>query len=297
MKLAMPSAIDVLARDLTHTVAEELKPVPAIKQMDLYQKIHRIVTDYDKWREGEANHLRELLFDKALVNPQPVIFAQPSARQLRHDENQKRAEAMAALYREGKTLEEVGAAFKVTRERVRQLIKGLVSRSDGGIGYKHKLRMEKIAKSPRSIKSKMRAFLLASWDREGACKIAGIEHDPAWSDLEFCQKIYDVCGLVHIAPYLRCPNCRAFYLPTNSNRRCKPCVAAKTREWLAKPKNKLKAKKWVKQNNDKTRQYARKYYASEKGKASMARERDRKAARLEVAKLEAKQWASEQVTE
>lgn len=50
---------------------------------------------------------------------------------------QRRAEEMAALYRDGMTLAEVGAKYNVTRERVRQLLKTVgVSGSDGGAHIK-----------------------------------------------------------------------------------------------------------------------------------------------------------------
>lgn len=45
-----------------------------------------------------------------------------------------RSERMAAMYREGKTLVEIGAEFSVTRERVRQILTGQygITASDGG---------------------------------------------------------------------------------------------------------------------------------------------------------------------
>lgn len=46
----------------------------------------------------------------------------------------KRAEAFAALYRSGKTLQEIGALHGLTRERVRQLLASLgIDGADGGI--------------------------------------------------------------------------------------------------------------------------------------------------------------------
>ncbi len=275
MKLAMPSGIDLLARELVHLVVQEFNPVSSIKQIDVHGRIHRLLSDYDGWRQREADQLRELLFDRVNVNPQPVMIPRlgPSSHKLEALAlKQKRSEAMAAMYREGKTLEEVGAAFKVTRERVRQLINGLVSSRDGGQGYKHKLKMQEWENSPARIKSKLRAFFKASWDRDGACRIAGIEHDPAWSDIEFCQKIYDTYGLVHIYPYLRCCYCFHWFIPAKKDRRCKPCVAASTRMWSAKPENKLKAKAWQANNPEKMKQYIVKYQTSEKGK-QRARER------------------------
>ena len=45
-----------------------------------------------------------------------------------------REETMCTMYRDGRTLQEIGDAFGVTRERVRQLIRPLgVMRTDGGI--------------------------------------------------------------------------------------------------------------------------------------------------------------------
>jgi hypothetical protein len=45
-----------------------------------------------------------------------------------------REETMCTMYREGRTLQEIGDRFGITRERVRQLIRPLgVTRADGGI--------------------------------------------------------------------------------------------------------------------------------------------------------------------
>lgn len=58
---------------------------------------------------------------------------------------------MADLYRKGKTLQEIGDLYGVSRERVRQLIKKLgVSRHDGGIHLRGKLHAQRRADIKRA---------------------------------------------------------------------------------------------------------------------------------------------------
>lgn len=291
MKLAMPSGIDLLARALLRTVDEELGPLPSAKQIDVHQRIHGILTDYDGWRERQANHYQEIIRDYMNVTPTRVVGAFYANRA---PEREKKAAAMAEFYRNGETLEQIGARYGVTRERVRQLIKGMVPKGTGGCSAKKYARKLAKESSPQTIKRKLRELFAVKFDRVEACRIAGLEHDSTWTDLEFCGKIYATCGLVNIPPYLRCCVCREFYLKSNANRRCKPCVAMQVRAWTAKPENKLKARAWVTKNKEKTRSYARKYWASDKGKASMARQVARRAAAERAARLDAKKWAAEQ---
>jgi DNA-binding CsgD family transcriptional regulator len=69
-------------------------------------------------------------------------------------EKNSREEAMEAMYRGGKTLEEIGSAFGVSRERVRQLLKKYckVSGCDGGQAVSSALRQVK-AKAKRDADS------------------------------------------------------------------------------------------------------------------------------------------------
>lgn len=55
--------------------------------------------------------------------------------------DQQRAEAMAAMYRAGKTLEDIGQVYGITRERVRQIIakEHSISAEDGGQAVRAKL--------------------------------------------------------------------------------------------------------------------------------------------------------------
>lgn len=73
-----------------------------------------------------------------------------SLETIRADRTAK-ANAMAGLYRRGKTLAEVGAIFGVTRERVRQLIKRIGVTSDDG-GHKQRARDRKARAKAESIK-------------------------------------------------------------------------------------------------------------------------------------------------
>lgn len=291
MKLAMPSAIDLLARALLKTVDEELGPLPSAKQIDVHQRIHGILTDYDGWRERQANHYQEIISDYMNVTPTRVVGVFYANRAV---EREKKAAAMAEFYRNGETLEQIGARYGVTRERVRQLIKGMVPKGSGGGSVKSYARKLVKESSPQTIKRKLRELFAVKFDRVEACRIAGLEHDSTWTDLEFCGKIYAACGLVNIKPYYRCSVCHEFYKPTRPDRRCDPCNARMVRIWNTKPENKLKAKAWVTKNKEKTRSYARKYWASDKGKASMARQVARRAAAERAARLDAKKWAAEQ---
>lgn len=70
-----------------------------------------------------------------------IVFREcPSGR------NTERAEAMSALYRRGKTLQEIGDSFGITRERVRQILfHSNISAKDGGYSIKTKVIRDRAA--------------------------------------------------------------------------------------------------------------------------------------------------------
>lgn len=71
--------------------------------------------------------------------------------------NPERDEVMCRLYRDGKTLEEVGAVFGVTRERVRQILKRAgVASNDGGAAARGR-RRKRAAVEARRIERDARA--------------------------------------------------------------------------------------------------------------------------------------------
>ncbi|HEX5422485.1 MAG TPA: sigma factor-like helix-turn-helix DNA-binding protein [Candidatus Acidoferrales bacterium] len=77
------------------------------------------------------NDAEQSAFDAAIA---ALENFSPKRKRIRGDQQQDRSAQMESLYRAGLTLEEIGARFGVTRERVRQILKqqGLTYR-DGGI--------------------------------------------------------------------------------------------------------------------------------------------------------------------
>jgi DNA-binding CsgD family transcriptional regulator len=68
---------------------------------------------------GEAKRMRQLAREQAAERHRQIILYR---RAKRHARQLKRARAMERLYESGQTLQQIGAAHGITRERVRQLL-------------------------------------------------------------------------------------------------------------------------------------------------------------------------------
>lgn len=83
---------------------------------------------------------------------------------------------MAEMYREGKTLEEIGFAFELTRERVRQILsKSGLSRTNGGACYR-KGRKDILMRADSRARRQARAASLLGVDYETAVALNGGHH-------------------------------------------------------------------------------------------------------------------------
>jgi DNA-binding transcriptional MerR regulator len=113
----------------------------------------------------EGVTLRDAARELGLAYPTASSWARSAGIKFHHPGTQKsseRADAMVAMFSAGKTLNEIGQIFGITRERVRQLIKKYhgLSAEDGGQAVR-----AKVARSQR------RALLEAECYRKHGCSI------------------------------------------------------------------------------------------------------------------------------
>lgn len=149
----------------------------------------------------------------------------------------ERNATIAAMFKSGKTLEECGQAFGITRERCRQILKRLgVSRTDGGVH---------VRAAPARQAAAERKAAVAEKQARGAIE----------RRCHMCKEVKP------LEDFLRSKN-----LPHGRGYCCKPCKAsyARARYHNAADKYAEQVREWQAQNKDKTREYSRRWYQKKK---------------------------------
>ena len=152
---------------------------------------------------------------------------------------------IAKMYCEGRTLEECGAAFAMTRERARQIIKAQgLSRNDGGQAKKTEpVKAERAAKKRELEDRRIRAW------HERKCYVCGIVKPLS----EFSVNHNNPQGVGY---------------------KCKPCGSAIAREKYHNPDSGFKSRQleWQRNHPEKNREYVRRHKAKKAAMAEAARQ-------------------------
>lgn len=204
----------------------------------------------------------------------------------------ERTESILAMRLGGKTLQEIGNKYNVSRERIRQIEKmalgGMSKQSkDKYLGAVHAPSVSSMERERSRARSKARKALVEWFESiprsitaHRATTISGIDLglNGEMSEVDICAAIHAKFHISWFGKYARCGDCSTVKLcgefapsiakgerPPN---RCREC-GAKHQSWLYHNNEsyRQKCKEWVNKNPDKVRRYAKRYHAKKRAKA------------------------------